>query len=145
MVPAANIIGSEGMGFKLAMNAFDYTRPTVAMGAVGLARFVLGQQVIGPFRNSHLLGRFLGASFFFNLETHRRAMDEAFKYASERRTMGTEIINHQVKTSFLVCVVFCGSVVINSSIVVDASVYFCGRRSHLCWPIWQSGSRPDAC
>lgn len=62
VVPAENVIGSEGMGFKLAMNAFDYTRPTVAMGAVGLAR---------------------------------RAMDEAFNYASERKTMGTEIINHQ--------------------------------------------------
>jgi acyl-CoA dehydrogenase len=48
--------------------AFDYTRPTVAMGAVGLAR---------------------------------RAMDEAFKYASQRQTMGTEIINHQVYTSYL--------------------------------------------
>ena len=34
VVPAENVIGSEGMGFKLAMNAFDYTRPTVAMGAV---------------------------------------------------------------------------------------------------------------
>ena len=76
-VPASNVIGSEGMGFKLAMNAFDYTRPTVAMGAVGLAR---------------------------------RAMDEAFNYASERKAMGTEIINHQVCDMRLIrrCQTVCG-------------------------------------
>lgn len=33
-----NLIGTEGIGFKLAMKAFDYTRPPVAIGAVGLAR-----------------------------------------------------------------------------------------------------------
>ena len=38
VVPAENMIGAEGIGFKLAMRAFDYTRPPVAIGAVGLAR-----------------------------------------------------------------------------------------------------------
>jgi len=61
-VPAENVIGSEGNGFKLAMGAFDNTRPPVAAGAVGVAR---------------------------------RAMDEAMQYASERKTMGTTINNHQ--------------------------------------------------
>mmetsp|Transcript_3865 Transcript_3865/g.6818 ORF Transcript_3865/g.6818 Transcript_3865/m.6818 type:complete len:419 (-) Transcript_3865:74-1330(-) len=37
-VPAENVLGSEGNGFKLAMGAFDHTRPPVAIGAVGLAR-----------------------------------------------------------------------------------------------------------
>merc|ERR1719443_1934763 len=31
------------MGFKLAMRAFDYTRPPVAIGAVGLARRALDE------------------------------------------------------------------------------------------------------
>lgn len=44
------------------MGAFDRTRPSVASGAVGLAR---------------------------------RALDEASKYALERKTMGTAIANHQ--------------------------------------------------
>lgn len=48
----------EGAGFKIAMGAFDKTRPPVAAGAVGLAR---------------------------------RAMDEAKKYALERKTMGKPI------------------------------------------------------
>jgi acyl-CoA dehydrogenase len=37
-VPVENVLGAEGMGFKIAMKAFDFTRPPVAAGAVGLAR-----------------------------------------------------------------------------------------------------------
>jgi len=61
-VPKENLLGEEGIGFKLAMGAFDKTRPPVAAGAVGLAQ---------------------------------RALDEATKYALQRKTFGTEIINHQ--------------------------------------------------
>lgn len=53
----------EGAGFKIAMGAFDRTRPPVAAGAVGLSQ---------------------------------RALDEATKYAMERKTFGTHIANHQV-------------------------------------------------
>ncbi|RKP09735.1 acyl-CoA dehydrogenase/oxidase [Thamnocephalis sphaerospora] len=61
-VPDENRLGSVGQGFKIAMGAFDITRPLVASGAVGLAR---------------------------------RCLDEASRYALERRTMGQPIINHQ--------------------------------------------------
>ncbi len=61
-VPAANVLGAVGKGFKIAMGAFDLTRPPVASGAVGLAR---------------------------------RATDEALKYATERKTMGKVIAQHQ--------------------------------------------------
>jgi acyl-CoA dehydrogenase len=37
-VPVANRLGDEGVGFKIAMKAFDITRPLVASGAVGLSR-----------------------------------------------------------------------------------------------------------
>lgn len=37
-VPAENRLGDEGHGFKIAMAAFDHTRPPVAAGAVGVAR-----------------------------------------------------------------------------------------------------------
>jgi acyl-CoA dehydrogenase len=37
-VPSKYRLGEEGMGFKIAMGAFDHTRPVVAAGAVGLAR-----------------------------------------------------------------------------------------------------------
>ncbi|KAG8877139.1 hypothetical protein FRB98_006856 [Tulasnella sp. 332] len=61
-VPEENVLGKPGDGFKIAMKAFDITRPLVASGAVGLAQ---------------------------------RALEEAMKYAQERKTMGVPIIQHQ--------------------------------------------------
>ncbi|MFQ5701323.1 MAG: acyl-CoA dehydrogenase family protein [Acidobacteriota bacterium] len=37
-VPEANRLGGEGDGFRIAMTAFDHTRPVVSAAAVGLAR-----------------------------------------------------------------------------------------------------------
>lgn len=37
-IPADNLLGGEGQGFKISMSAFDHTRPLVACAAVGLAR-----------------------------------------------------------------------------------------------------------
>ena len=37
-IPVENVIGREGEGWRLAMGAFDHTRPVVASAAVGLAR-----------------------------------------------------------------------------------------------------------
>lgn len=37
-IPAKYLLGSEGQGFKIAMSAFDHTRPPVAASAVGVAR-----------------------------------------------------------------------------------------------------------
>jgi len=62
IIPKENVLIGEGAGFKVAMGAFDKTRPPVAAGAVGIAQ---------------------------------RALDEATKYATERKTFGTAIINHQ--------------------------------------------------
>src|SRR5205823_634140 len=38
VVPAANRLGEEGDGFKIAMQTLDFTRPGTAAGAVGVAR-----------------------------------------------------------------------------------------------------------
>ncbi|CAE6397033.1 unnamed protein product [Rhizoctonia solani] len=40
-VPEENVIGAPGEGFKIAMKAFDITRPLVASAAVGLAQRAL--------------------------------------------------------------------------------------------------------
>ncbi|KAJ3303504.1 hypothetical protein HDV03_003781 [Kappamyces sp. JEL0829] len=61
-VPEENVLGNVGQGFKIAMGAFDITRPLVAAAATGLAR---------------------------------RALEEATKYALERKTMGKPIAEHQ--------------------------------------------------
>ena len=38
VVPAANRLGAEGEGFKIAMKTLDFTRPGTAAGAVGVAQ-----------------------------------------------------------------------------------------------------------
>jgi acyl-CoA dehydrogenase len=38
VVPAANLVGAEGDGFKIAMQTLDLTRPGTAAGAVGVAQ-----------------------------------------------------------------------------------------------------------
>jgi len=38
VIPAANRLGEEGQGFKIAMQTLDNTRPGTAAGAVGVAR-----------------------------------------------------------------------------------------------------------
>jgi len=62
VVPKENVLIGECAGFKVAMGAFDKTRPPVAAGAVGIAQ---------------------------------RALDEATKYATERKAFGVPILNHQ--------------------------------------------------
>uniref|UniRef100_A0AAV2L8Y5 Medium-chain specific acyl-CoA dehydrogenase, mitochondrial n=1 Tax=Knipowitschia caucasica TaxID=637954 RepID=A0AAV2L8Y5_KNICA len=66
-IPKENVLLGEGAGFKIAMGAFDKTRPPVAAGATGLAQ---------------------------------RALDEATRYALERKTFGKVIAEHQA-VSFL--------------------------------------------
>ncbi|KAM8805872.1 medium-chain specific acyl-CoA dehydrogenase, mitochondrial [Eudromia elegans] len=67
-VPKENVLLAEGAGFKIAMGAFDKTRPPVAAGAVGLSQ---------------------------------RALDEATKYALERKTFGKAIVEHQAVSFML--------------------------------------------
>ena len=154
VVPAANMIGEEGIGFKLAMRAFDYTRPPVAIGAVGLARraclsrfFFLSRRTYPStcyyefVEVEHLFESFLSPCFWFcsrkfsnegvmgqgadpttcpllsrtcftprlpftlsrlllrccvgnpiYVADRMKAMDEAFKYAQERKTMGVHVV-----------------------------------------------------
>ena len=62
-VPAANLLGREGEGFKIAMFALDQGRYTVAAGATGLIR---------------------------------ACRDASVAYATERRTFGVPIGQHQL-------------------------------------------------
>ncbi len=44
-IPERYRLGKEGEGFRTAMAAFDHTRPTVAAGAVGLARRAMDEAI----------------------------------------------------------------------------------------------------
>ena len=87
-VPATHVVGREGDRWKLAMAAFDYTRPAVSCASVGVAR---------------------------------AAMEHAFKYAHERRTMGKKIYDHQA-ISFLIA---------EMAMNIDAGRLLCWQASSL--------------
>ncbi len=44
-VPTSNLIGREGMGFKIAMDTLDHSRPGVAAQAVGIAQGAMEEAV----------------------------------------------------------------------------------------------------
>jgi acyl-CoA dehydrogenase len=66
VVPASLRLGAEGDGWKLAMGAFDHTRPPIAAAAVGLARSAM-EHAIDYARERQAFGRplseFQGVSF----------------------------------------------------------------------------------
>ena len=44
-IPKSNLLGQEGDGFKIAMKAFDHTRPGIAANAVGVARAAMEHSI----------------------------------------------------------------------------------------------------
>ncbi|MFN8674043.1 MAG: acyl-CoA dehydrogenase family protein [Candidatus Sericytochromatia bacterium] len=44
-IPAKYLLGQEGEGFKIAMKAFDHTRPIISSAAVGLSRAAMDHAV----------------------------------------------------------------------------------------------------
>ena len=78
-VPAANRLGNEGDGFKIAMTAFDHTRPIVSAAAVGLARcamehairYAQERKTFGAPIAAHQAVSFLIAEMAMNIEAAR--------------------------------------------------------------------------
>lgn len=84
-IPKENVLGAEGMGFKIAMGAFDKTRPPVAAGAVGLARrafeearkYSLERKTMGKFIAEHQAVAFLLADMAIGIESARLCYQKA--------------------------------------------------------------------
>ncbi|KAJ9585258.1 hypothetical protein L9F63_002958 [Diploptera punctata] len=80
-VPKENMLLREGDGFKIAMGAFDKTRPPVAAGAVGVAqraldeatRYSLERKTFGVPIVNHQAVAFMLADMAMNIETARLA------------------------------------------------------------------------
>lgn len=78
-VPKENVLGAEGMGFKIAMGAFDKTRPPVAAGAVGLAqraldeasKYSLERRTFGKLIAEHQAVAFMLAEMAIGIESSR--------------------------------------------------------------------------
>jgi len=96
-VPAANLVGREGDGWKLAMAAFDYTRPAVACAAVGLARaafeharqYATERKAFGVPIAGHQAVSFMIAEMAMNIEAGRHLCWKSawLKDAGKRNTM----------------------------------------------------------
>ena len=82
IVPAENVLGAEGQGFKVAMGAFDRTRPPVAAGAVGLASramheattYAMERKTFGKPIAQHQAISFMIADMACSIETARHAV-----------------------------------------------------------------------
>jgi acyl-CoA dehydrogenase len=93
-VPAKNVLGAEGKGFKIAMAAFDHTRPPVAAGAVGVAkaafqhavRYAEERKTFGVPIAKHQAVSFMIADMAMNIEAARNLVwRAAFEIDSGRR------------------------------------------------------------
>jgi acyl-CoA dehydrogenase len=110
-VPAKNVLGKEGEGFKVAMLAFDKTRAPVAAGALGLARraldeatqYSLQRKAMGKFIAEHQAVAFMLAEMAIGIEsarlvTHLAAwhVDRGQKntyYASIAKALASDVAN----------------------------------------------------
>ncbi|XP_052090961.1 medium-chain specific acyl-CoA dehydrogenase, mitochondrial-like isoform X1 [Mytilus californianus] len=85
LVPAENVLGQEGLGFRLAMGAFDKTRPPVASGAVGLAqrafdeatKYSMERKTFGKLICEHQAVAFMLADMAIGIESARMVTQRA--------------------------------------------------------------------
>ena len=101
VVPKKNVLGEEGKGFKIAMAAFDTTRPGVAASAVGLAQRAFDEATKYSFERKtfgipiagHQAIQFMLAEMAMGIETSRIAyIRSAWQYdRGERNTYWASI------------------------------------------------------
>jgi len=94
VVPKENIVGKVGEGFKIAMGAFDLTRPPVACAAVGLSQRALDEATKYAFERTafgtHIANfqaiQFMLADMAIGVESSRLAyMRAAWEFDQGRR------------------------------------------------------------
>ncbi|EFO91338.1 hypothetical protein CRE_11989 [Caenorhabditis remanei] len=104
-VPKENILGAPGAGFKVAMGAFDLTRPQVAAGAVGLAwrcldescKYALERNAFGTPIANHQAIQFMLADMAINLELSRLY---TYRAAAESDAGGVSSYNASIAKCF---------------------------------------------
>jgi alkylation response protein AidB-like acyl-CoA dehydrogenase len=97
-VPAANLIGSEGDGFKVAMTALDSGRITIAATALGVARSALAEATRHASSREQFgkpIGEFQGVSFMLAdmavaLDASRLLVERAARLKDEGKPFSQE-------------------------------------------------------
>lgn len=111
IVPNENVLGQPGFGFKIAMAAFDNTRPLVAASALGLAQraldeatqYALQRKTFGKLIAEHQAVAFMLADMAIGIEsskaiTYRSAweIDQGHQntyYASIAKALASDVAN----------------------------------------------------
>lgn len=88
-VPKENVLISEGAGFKIAMGAFDKTRPPVSTRKK--QGYKIQQEFLILYSGLYSIQVAAGA-----VGLAKRALDEATRYALERKTFGKPIVEVSV-------------------------------------------------
>jgi len=78
-IPAENRLGEEGAGFYTAMKTFQYTRPAIAAGAVGIAQkaldlclqYSLERKTFGTYIGNHQSIQFMMADMYRDIMAGR--------------------------------------------------------------------------
>ncbi|XP_022832328.1 probable medium-chain specific acyl-CoA dehydrogenase, mitochondrial isoform X3 [Spodoptera litura] len=131
-VPKENVLIEEGAGFKIAMGAFDKTRPPVAAGATGLAqralteatKYALERKTFGVPIARHQAVAFMLADMAIGVETARLAWMKAAWMA-----------DHGVRNTVLASVAKCHASEIANKAAADAVQIFGGNGFNTEYPV----------
>ncbi|KAJ8737691.1 hypothetical protein PYW08_000286 [Mythimna loreyi] len=131
-VPKENVLIGEGAGFKIAMGAFDKTRPPVAAGATGLAqralteatKYALERKTFGVPIARHQAVAFMLADMAIGVETARLAWMKAAWMA-----------DHGVRNTVLASVAKCHASEIANKAAADAVQIFGGNGFNTDYPV----------
>ncbi|CAG4984963.1 unnamed protein product [Parnassius apollo] len=131
-IPKENVLIGEGAGFKIAMGAFDKTRPPVAAGATGLAqralheatRYALERKTFGVPIAQHQAVAFLLADMAIGVETARLAWQRS-----------AWMVDHGQKNTVMASVAKCHASEIANKAASDAVQIFGGNGFNTEYPV----------
>ncbi|KAK0178017.1 hypothetical protein PV328_002002 [Microctonus aethiopoides] len=132
-VPEENVLTGEGAGFKIAMQTFDKTRPSVACGAVGLAqramdeaiKYSLERKAFGTAIANHQAVAFMIADMAIGIETARLAWMHA----------AWAIDNNHPSASILASIAKCYGADVANKCATDAVQVFGGAGYNSEYPV----------
>lgn len=131
-IPKENVLIGEGAGFKIAMGAFDKTRPPVGAGATGLARrclheatkYALERKTFGVPIAHHQAVAFMLADMAIGVETARLAWQKA-----------AWMVDHGQKNTILASVGKCHASEVANKAASDAVQIFGGNGFNTEYPV----------
>ncbi|VVC86206.1 unnamed protein product [Leptidea sinapis] len=131
-IPKENVLLGEGAGFKIAMGAFDKTRPPVAAGATGLAnralyeatKYSLERKTFGVPIAQHQAVAFMLADMALGVETARLAWQKS-----------AWMVDHGQKNTLVASIAKCYASEIANKAASDAVQVFGGNGFNTEYPV----------